>query len=64
MDDTKLSDFRPLSGESRAGQPGSVDADQATVDNGSVTYKVYKRRWFGLALLTLLNITASFAVSR
>ncbi|KXJ86307.1 major facilitator superfamily domain-containing protein [Microdochium bolleyi] len=61
MDDTKLSNFRPLSGESSAEHVQPVDPEQATIDNGSVTYKVYKRRWFGLVLLTLLNITASFA---
>lgn len=30
---------------------------------GERTYKVYKRRWFGLAQLTLLNIIVSWDVS-
>ncbi|OTB09555.1 hypothetical protein M426DRAFT_50598 [Hypoxylon sp. CI-4A] len=32
-------------------------------DRGSITYKVYKRRWFGLVQLTLLNIIVSWDVS-
>lgn len=32
-------------------------------DRAAVVYKVYKRRWFGLAQITLLNIIASWDVS-
>ncbi|KAI1649438.1 MFS general substrate transporter [Daldinia loculata] len=42
-----------------AGQPR--DTDNASIENGdSVAYKVYKRRWFGLLQLTLLNIIVSW----
>lgn len=45
-----------------AGQPR--DTDNASIENGdSVAYKVYKRRWFGLLQLTLLNIIVSWDVS-
>ncbi|KAI0887988.1 MFS general substrate transporter [Annulohypoxylon maeteangense] len=39
------------------------DLENASIDNGdraSITYKVYKRRWFGLVQLTLLNIIVSW----
>ncbi|KAI2628807.1 MFS general substrate transporter [Hypoxylon sp. NC1633] len=41
----------------------SREIDDASIENGdrgSVTYKVYKRRWFGLVQLTLLNIIISW----
>ncbi|KAH7027886.1 major facilitator superfamily domain-containing protein [Microdochium trichocladiopsis] len=60
MDDTKLSDLQPLDSRNSPDHVRAVDTEEGTIDNGSVAYKVYKRRWFGLALLTLLNITASF----
>ncbi|KAK3303436.1 uncharacterized protein B0T15DRAFT_274952 [Chaetomium strumarium] len=58
----------------RAAPFGSVsaDADAAGADSGVVEtgtaptaaqYKVYKRRWFGLVQLTLLNIVVSWDVS-
>ncbi|KAI1387448.1 MFS general substrate transporter [Hypoxylon trugodes] len=37
--------------------------DNTSIENGdrsSITYKVYKRRWFGLVQLTLLNIIVSW----
>ncbi|KAI5866236.1 MFS general substrate transporter [Durotheca rogersii] len=44
--------------------PGPVrDGETASIDDGdrgSVRYKVYKRRWFGLIQLTLLNIIISW----
>jgi hypothetical protein len=60
--------------ESRAAPFGSVSdgADAAGVDSGAVEtggtaagaqYRVYKRRWFGLVQLTLLNIVVSWDVS-
>lgn len=42
------------------------DVENSSVENGdgvSVVYKVYKRRWFGLVQLTLLNIIVSWDVS-
>ncbi|KAI0849776.1 MFS general substrate transporter [Daldinia vernicosa] len=37
------------------------NTDSASIENGdSVAYKVYKRRWFGLLQLTLLNIIVSW----
>ncbi|KAI1380347.1 MFS general substrate transporter [Hypoxylon crocopeplum] len=42
---------------------GSQEVENASIENGdraSVTYKVYKRRWFGLVQLTLLNIIVSW----
>ncbi|KAI8957163.1 MFS general substrate transporter [Daldinia sp. FL1419] len=42
-----------------AGQPRN--AGTSSIENGdTVTYKVYKRRWFGLLQLTLLNIIVSW----
>lgn len=49
-----------------------LDVDGTDVDEGTTAsvaaaervYKVYKRRWFGLVQLTLLNIIASWDVSR
>ncbi|KAI0169042.1 MFS general substrate transporter [Hypoxylon sp. FL1284] len=41
----------------------SQEVENASVedgDRGAVVYKVYKRRWFGLAQLTLLNIIISW----
>ena len=38
---------------------GEIEGD----DNLNVTYRVYRRRWFGLAQLVLLNIIASWDVS-
>ncbi|KAI0377020.1 MFS general substrate transporter [Hypomontagnella monticulosa] len=42
---------------------GSQEVENASIedgDRGSITYKVYKRRWFGLVQLTLLNIIVSW----
>ncbi|OTA92849.1 hypothetical protein M434DRAFT_396117 [Hypoxylon sp. CO27-5] len=41
----------------------SQEVESASIENGdraSITYKVYKRRWFGLVQLTLLNIIVSW----
>jgi len=53
-----------------AGTAGAVDGAGYASDGGTslratrpVEYKVYKRRWFGLVQLTLLNIIASIDVS-
>ncbi len=41
---------------------GGVDSGHGGRDQGQPTYKVYKRRWFGLVQLTLLNIIVSLDV--
>lgn len=44
---------------------GGIDGDNNSVLEGTaVEYRTYKRRWFGLAQLTLLNIIVSWDVSR
>lgn len=43
-----------------AGGNPSGDGADAEVGQSSVVYKVYKRRWFGLLQLTLLNIIVSW----
>lgn len=52
------------------GQTAIVGTDEADANREAATeteaapvYKVYKRRWFGLAQLTLLNIVVSWDVS-
>lgn len=43
-----------------------AEVEVASIENGDrgvVVYKVYKRRWFGLFQLTLLNIIVSWDVS-
>lgn len=53
------------SGSSR-GQGAGEDEDGVVPDrdgSGVVVYKVYKRRWFGLVQLVLLNIIVSIDVS-
>lgn len=62
-DDAKTPGLQTGDSRSSPDNMNALEADEATIDNGSVNYRVYKRRWFGLALLTLLNITASFDVS-
>lgn len=48
---------------------GVNDDDAGTVEDGSIVdragaeYRVYKKRWFGLVALTLLNIIVSWDVS-
>ncbi|KAI1106599.1 MFS general substrate transporter [Jackrogersella minutella] len=52
-----LNDLAALAGRSQE------EVDNASIedgDRGSVVYKVYKRRWFGLVQLTLLNIIVSW----
>jgi len=43
------------------GQNAETEVDEVVVDPGQ--YKVYKRRWFGLVQLVLLNIIVSWDVS-
>ncbi|KAK5661994.1 hypothetical protein OQA88_10105 [Cercophora sp. LCS_1] len=52
-------------GETRSGSNGAVAADSAGDRHSPLTqYKVYKRRWFGLVQLALLNIIVSMDVSQ
>lgn len=37
--------------------------DDGTINSGEMEFKVYKRRWFGLVQLVLLNIIVSWDVS-
>lgn len=49
------------------GAPGTADGEATTgrgAEESPVTYKVYKRRWFGLVQLVLMNIIVSWDVSR
>ena len=50
--------------ESRTGTSGTEETPQASIgaSESPVPYKVYKRRWFGLVQLVLLNIMESWAV--
>lgn len=50
--------FGSVSGPAETGC-GAAEAAR----EGGIEYKVYKRRWFGLVQLTLLNIIVSFDVS-
>jgi hypothetical protein len=53
----------PVDGEPSTAAPG--DEVRESGEGGEVAheYKVYKRRWFGLVQLTLLNIIVSWDVS-
>jgi len=55
------------SNPSRGTQDGLIrdapEAGEAHVSNATRRYRVYKRRWFGLFQLTLLNIIVSWDVS-
>lgn len=53
-------------GAGGAGGAGSADGGTGLGGGGApvAEYKVYKRRWFGLVQLTLLNIIVSWDVSR
>jgi len=53
----------PLSGVLSAATGTGSDGAAAEAAAGVVEYKVYKRRWFGLVQLTLLNIIVSWDVS-
>jgi hypothetical protein len=48
--------LRPVSGDEEEGGGSVADAE-------STEYRVYKRRWFGLVQLTLMNIIVSWGVS-
>ncbi len=52
--------------ETSCGEPlGQIEQAQAAVpaEEQQIEYKVYKRRWFGLVQLVLLNIVVSWDVS-
>lgn len=50
---------------SRAVRSGQLELDGMVfpAEGGQIEYKVYKRRWFGLMQLVLLNIVVSWDVS-
>jgi hypothetical protein len=51
---------RRATGEGEA----DVEAEEGSIRQGvSTEYRTYKRRWFGLAQLTLMNIIVSWDVS-
>lgn len=52
-------------GSSRGGPQGQAELDGIVVpaEERQIEYKVYKRRWFGLIQLVLLNIVVSWDVS-
>jgi hypothetical protein len=55
-----------LDGEEEVGLGGRIEEDGLTGNGNGIaatTYKVYKRRWFGLFQLALLNIIVSWDVS-
>ncbi|KAI1211307.1 MFS general substrate transporter [Annulohypoxylon truncatum] len=55
--DVDINDLAAIANQSRE------ELENASIENGdrgSITYKVYKRRWFGLVQLTLLNIIVSW----
>ena len=45
------------------GIEGNDERGSITGDSGPIGWKVYKRRWFGLAQLVLLNLVVSWDVS-
>lgn len=51
----------------RRSRDGGIQGDDEeggiTGDSGPIVWKVYKRRWFGLAQLVLLNVVVSWDVS-
>ncbi|KAI2468341.1 MFS general substrate transporter [Annulohypoxylon bovei var. microspora] len=53
-------DINDLAGIANRSQEELENASIENGDRGSITYKVYKRRWFGLVQLTLLNIIVSW----
>ena len=62
------SDDELLGSDDEGTSPRGVNADNGADDDGTITsseteFKVYKRRWFGLVQLVLLNIIVSWDVS-
>jgi FLVCR family MFS transporter 7 len=56
--------IEPRETGSSSAMPGDGDEDVGEGNGGDVVvYKVYKRRWFGLVQLVLLNIIVSWDVS-
>ncbi|KAL2016846.1 hypothetical protein VTK56DRAFT_2921 [Thermocarpiscus australiensis] len=52
--------FGSLTEDAKAGSGGAAAAAAAAAASAGPGYKVYKRRWFGLLQLTLLNIIVSW----
>lgn len=63
---TKLGSQDYSLGERNIGENGTIDVGgegEGSVANGTSTeYRTYKRRWIGLATLTLMNIVVSWDV--
>lgn len=55
--------LRHFPASSALNDEGASSSDEAPGDGAFQFYKVYKRRWFGLVQLTLLNIIVSWDVS-
>lgn len=53
-------DINDLGAVANRSQEELENASIENGDRGSITYKVYKRRWFGLVQITLLNIIVSW----
>lgn len=51
-------------GTTRARNDGDNSTSSVANAEAPVEYKVYKRRWFGLVQITLLNVIVSWDVSR
>lgn len=47
----------------RGDENGDAEGDGPVEGQGHREYRVYKRRWFGLVQLTLMNIVVSWDVS-
>lgn len=66
IEDTQTQDI--TASEQSSGLEASQDAARDSSDGGDeaqppVVYRVYKRRWFGLLQLVLMNIIGSWGVS-
>lgn len=59
----ELSDHMDIITWQKIAGPGSELAVTRTQSEEVVVYRVYKRRWFGLVVLMLLNIVVSWGVS-
>lgn len=55
--------FRRHGGKSRLGSQDISMRERGAEQEGERVYRVYKRRWFGLVQLTLMNIVVSWDVS-
>ncbi len=61
--DVELEETETMRAGTGAVPPGADQNAPAAGGAGAVEYRVYKRRWFGLVQLALLNIIVSWDVS-